>query len=166
MQRCSKCGKESRNVHGGLCVSCAQYKRKGGKWYPLPAYGTVEYNEEGKPICHICGMAMDKLIEHTKRKHGLESLEYREMFGLMRKEASLVSPKYADKMRGYSDKYKSVWEKNFSPLHEGKIPVGKRKDHRFTEQEKQARSSAQSYISRQRPCCKAKASQESQSCQK
>jgi hypothetical protein len=72
-------------------------------------------------------MAFDKLIEHTKRKHGLDTVEYRAEFGLMRKIARLTSPKYADKMREYTEEYKAH-EKNFLPAQSGE-KRGKRNGH-------------------------------------
>lgn len=160
MKTCVKCGIQIKV--GKLCQTCAKYQRNGGVWHPLPAYGTVAYDEQGRPICHICGMALDKLIEHTKRKHGLDSESYRKEFGLMQARAtSLTSPKYSSKMRGYAEKYET-WKPNFGPLQTGMIENGRRKNHSFSAQEAKARSSAQSYISRQRPCCKAKAQREAE----
>ena len=57
MKVCEKCGIPIKS--GRLCQTCQRYKRNGGVWYPLPNYGEVAYNEDGKPICHVCGMAFD-----------------------------------------------------------------------------------------------------------
>ncbi len=126
MKTCEKCGMEIEC--GRLCQTCRKYARKGGVWHELPKYGTVEYDEAGRPICHICGMAMDKLIEHTKIKHGLCSAEYREKFGLMRQDARLTSPKYNGKMSRHAKK-KPTWRKNFRDVQEGRLPRGKRNGH-------------------------------------
>lgn len=120
---CEKCGMII--PAGRLCQTCAKYKRNGGIWHPLPAFGTVAYDEDGKPICHVCGMAMDKLIEHTKRKHGLDTEAYRSKFGLMRKNARLTSPKYADKMRLYAQEYETH-KINFADVQNGLAPRGRR----------------------------------------
>ncbi len=126
MKVCEKCGIPIKS--GRLCQTCQRYKRNGGVWYPLPNYGEVAYNEDGKPICHVCGMALDKLIEHTKRKHGLDSAAYRQQFGLMRKQARLTSPEYATKMHCYVED-KPTWKENFADVHSGKIPNGRRNPH-------------------------------------
>lgn len=125
MNTCEKC--RIPIVRGRLCCACQAYKRKGGVWHPLPAFGTVEYDDEGRPICHVCGMAFDKLIEHTKRKHGLDTADYRAEFGLMRKMARLTSPKYADKMREHVEEHKTH-EVNFLPAQTGE-KRGKRNGH-------------------------------------
>ena len=131
-----------------MCQTCYKYMKNGGIWHPLPAFGTVAYDEDGKPICHVCGMALDKLIEHTKRKHGLNSEEYREKFGLMRKNARLTSPKYSEKMRSHVDDC-PTYQKNFKDVHEGKTPRGKRNPH-WSQQEIESRREMQSIISRKR----------------
>lgn len=125
MNTCEKC--HIPIARGRLCCACQAYKRKGGIWHPLPPYGTVQYDDEGRPICHVCGMAHDKLIEHTKRKHGLDTVDYRAEFGLMRKMARLTSPKYADKMRGHVEEHKTH-EANFLPAQTGE-KRGKRNGH-------------------------------------
>ena len=139
MKVCEKCGLIIKN--GRLCQTCQKYKRNGGVWHKLPAYGTVEYDDEGRPICHICGMALDKLIEHTKRKHGLDTNEYRKEFGLMRKNARLTSPKYAEKMRSYSEEYQTH-EKNFECVHSGRVKNGKR-NPKWSPQEIELRRTSQ-----------------------
>ncbi len=146
MKVCEKCG--LLIPRGRLCQTCQKYKRNGGVWHQLPAYGAVEYDDEGRPICHICGMALDKLIEHTKRKHGLNSEEYRAEFGLMRKNARLTSPKYADKMHEYSETYKTH-EKNFEPVHSGRVPSGRR-NPKWSPQEIESRRGQQSEKVKQR----------------
>lgn len=50
--------------------------------YKLPKYGTIEYNPEGKPICHICGKAYKKLLTHVWQKHDLTEKQYKKEFGL------------------------------------------------------------------------------------
>lgn len=146
MKKCSKCGIPFR--YGTLCQTCAKYMRNGGVWHPLPAFGTVSYDDQGRPICHVCGMAMDKLIEHTKRKHGLDSAAYREAFGLMRKSARLTSPEYADKMRDHAEDYQT-WMGNFHDVHAGIVPRGHRNPH-WSQQEIESRREQQSEKGRKR----------------
>jgi hypothetical protein len=44
-------------------------------------YGVVEYNEEGKPKCEICGQHFDRVVSHVRQKHKLSALEYKKQFG-------------------------------------------------------------------------------------
>jgi hypothetical protein len=46
------------------------------------AYGEVEYDESGKPICEICGKAFKRILVHAKQKHDITAREYKLMFGL------------------------------------------------------------------------------------
>ena len=81
-------------------------------------------------LARNCGRVLtyDKLIEHIKRKHGLDSAAYRQQFGLMRKQARLTSPEYATKMHCYVED-KPTWKENFADVHSGKIPNGRRNPH-------------------------------------
>jgi len=45
-------------------------------------YGKVEYNEEGKPICEICGLAFDRLMAHVRQIHDMSAKEYKVAHGL------------------------------------------------------------------------------------
>ncbi len=45
-------------------------------------YGKVEYSEDGKVICHICGKSFNKLLTHVWQAHGLSEKEYKLKFGL------------------------------------------------------------------------------------
>lgn len=45
------------------------------------SYGIVEYNEEGKPICEICGKAYHRVLGHVRQKHQLTEKEYKKQFG-------------------------------------------------------------------------------------
>lgn len=146
MRTCEKC--HIPIVRGRMCCACYAYKRKGGIWHPLPPYGTVVYDDEGRPICHVCGMAFDKLAEHAKSKHGLKSADYRAEFGLMRKMARLTSPKYADKMREHVEEYKTH-EKNFAESQNGE-KRGRRKITRWSPQEIEARRGLQSEAAKKR----------------
>lgn len=46
------------------------------------AYGKVEYDINGHPICHICGKGFKKVLSHVVQKHGITAYEYKRMFGL------------------------------------------------------------------------------------
>lgn len=63
MKVCTKCG--VKITSGKLCAPCRNYIKKGGVWHELPPYGEVRYDDEGRPICHVCGMAFDKNVPRT-----------------------------------------------------------------------------------------------------
>jgi hypothetical protein len=44
--------------------------------------GKVHYDENGKPICSICGKSFDRLLTHVRQKHFMTEREYKEMNGL------------------------------------------------------------------------------------
>lgn len=139
MKVCTKCG--VKITSGKLCVSCRNYIKKGGVWHELPPYGEVRYDDEGRPICHVCGMAFDKLIEHTIRKHGLDSLSYRQTFGLML-SARLTGPKYHEKMRQHVAE-KPTYKVNFETTHNGEKRHKSGRSPGWSEQERKARMKAQ-----------------------
>ena len=82
---CSDCGKlehSSRVLPRRLCQACYNYYRKGGTVNPLPAPGTIQKDERGYVICHICGRAYVRLGSHIKESHGMSIAEYKEQYGL------------------------------------------------------------------------------------
>tara|TARA_R110001592_G_scaffold139139_4_gene358959 strand:+ start:2879 stop:3229 length:351 start_codon:yes stop_codon:yes gene_type:complete len=44
-------------------------------------YGIVEYDNDGKPKCEICGEHFDRVISHVRQKHDISALEYKKRFG-------------------------------------------------------------------------------------
>lgn len=65
-----------------LCMSCYQsYKRSDGI-YPLPPAGTIQYSPKGWPICHICGMAHRKVLQHAYYRHNIKAYDYKVRFNL------------------------------------------------------------------------------------
>ena len=139
MKECTKCG--VKITSGKLCASCKNYIKRGGVWHEIPPYGEVHYDDEGKPICHVCGMSFDKLIEHTRRKHGLDSLTYRQTFGLML-SARLTGPDYHEKMKYYA-KDKKTYKENFTTTHSGEARHEAGRSPGWSEQERKVRSKAQ-----------------------
>lgn len=83
---CGATDKETRIInspkYGVVCDKCYQRERRSTVTYPLPEYGEVGYSPEGKPICHICGKAYDKLMIHVYQIHGMSHDEYKKEFGL------------------------------------------------------------------------------------
>jgi hypothetical protein len=59
-----------------------QRAKRAGKVYDLPSYGELGYSEDGKPICHVCGQAFDKVLSHVWQVHGMTEQEYKKQFGL------------------------------------------------------------------------------------
>jgi hypothetical protein len=45
------------------------------------AYGIIEYNADGLPICEICGKAFNRVISHVRQKHFIQEREYKKQFG-------------------------------------------------------------------------------------
>jgi hypothetical protein len=86
-------------------------------------------------------MAFDKLIEHTIRKHGLDSLSYRQTFGLML-SARLTGPKYHEKMKQHVAE-KPTYKDNFEITHKGEKRHKSGRSPGWSEQERKARMKAQ-----------------------
>lgn len=79
---CPKCGKIADLKYSGMCQGCYRYFRDGGEIHPLPEHGTVQHDENGKVICHICGRSYSRLGSHVKESHGMTIADYKEAFGL------------------------------------------------------------------------------------
>lgn len=45
------------------------------------AYGVIEYNEDGEPMCEICGSHFKRVIAHARQKHHISEKEYKLQFG-------------------------------------------------------------------------------------
>lgn len=100
---CKNCGKlaAGKVYPQGLCQACYNYFRKGGTVHPLPKAGTIEYDERGYVICHICGMAYIRLGSHIKESHGMTISEYKKMFGLC-DSCKTTEKKYSQIMRKHA----------------------------------------------------------------
>ena len=61
------------------------------------SYGVIEYNEDGKPMCEICGNYFNRVIAHARQKHHISEREYKLQFGfnlkkgICSKESSEIS---------------------------------------------------------------------------
>lgn len=62
------------------------------------AYGVIEYNEDGEPMCEICGNHFKRVIAHARQKHHLSEREYKLQFGLNLKKG-ICSKESAEKSR-------------------------------------------------------------------
>lgn len=45
------------------------------------AYGVIEYNEDGQPMCEICGKYFERVLAHARQKHHISEREYKLQFG-------------------------------------------------------------------------------------
>ena len=86
MRKCIECGSTKRVYHSkqfdaDLCPNCVSTWKKHPQ-HELPGLGEVKYDEMGRPICHICGRAFDKLLTHVKQRHKMDPEQYKKMFEL------------------------------------------------------------------------------------
>ena len=97
---CKECGKQIgyKVFSGGTCQACYNYFRKGGIVYPIPEYGRIKHDVNGKVICHICGRAFTRLGSHIKESHNMSIKEYKEKFGLCA-NARTTESNYSNTMR-------------------------------------------------------------------
>jgi hypothetical protein len=45
------------------------------------SYGIIEFDEDGKPICEICGKSFDRVLNHVRMKHQINEKDYKRQFG-------------------------------------------------------------------------------------
>lgn len=82
---CNECGEIIKGrVLRGMCETCYQRwnRDRKTKTYDLPEIGEVKYSPDGLVICHVCGKAYKKLMNHARQIHGLTEKEYKMEFGL------------------------------------------------------------------------------------
>lgn len=44
-------------------------------------YGKVEFDEDGKPMCEVCGKHYKRVISHVRQKHDMNEREYKVTYG-------------------------------------------------------------------------------------
>ena len=44
--------------------------------------GIIRYDEDGLPICEICGKSFHRVLSHARQKHDISAREYKKRFGL------------------------------------------------------------------------------------
>lgn len=44
--------------------------------------GIIRYDENGQPICEICGKSFKRLLSHVRQKHFIDEREYKTTYGL------------------------------------------------------------------------------------
>ena len=92
MKRCSYCGtttayrfhKSPMDHNKTVCGNCYQMFRRSDGVYPVPPEGEIHYSPAGWPICHVCGIAIRKVVQHAYYKHNLTEKEYKKKFKLNR----------------------------------------------------------------------------------
>jgi hypothetical protein len=76
------------------------------------AYGTIEYDEDGKPMCEICGKHFHRVIYHVRQKHDMNERDYKKEFGFDVKKG-ICSLESKDKSRkAVFDNYDKVVSNN------------------------------------------------------
>ena len=95
--KCRECGKHTEKSYSGLCQGCYLYFKNGGTINPIPDKGVIEYDINGKVVCHICGRAYTRLGSHVKESHDMTIEEYKEEFGLC-KRAKTTESSYSKTM--------------------------------------------------------------------
>lgn len=93
MKICSVCGRLNNFKYADLCPACYYYFKNGGTINPIPDRGEITYDYRGYPVCHICGMAFEKIGTHVQAKHNISVYEYKECYGICNK-TSLTSERY------------------------------------------------------------------------
>lgn len=105
MRTCSDCGLEFSGRASNLCQRCYQYYRRHpeGK-YPIPEDGVITYADNGDIVCHECGKAYPKLIQHVYYTHHMSHNEYCDKHKFLH-NTKFTAVDYQDKMRTYSALY-------------------------------------------------------------
>lgn len=99
MTKCSACGKSIKKSYSGYCQGCYNYfVRDGGTIHPIPQKGRIEYDPDGKIICHICGRSYTRLGSHVRESHSMTIDTYKDFFGLCR-TAKTTEARYSNLMR-------------------------------------------------------------------
>ena len=89
MKQCTMCSANDKNSIiiknkdvGFLCSRCYQRHRRMKVVHELPGYGEIKCDDDGKPICHICGEAYSKVLAHAWQVHEITAYDYKKEFGL------------------------------------------------------------------------------------
>ena len=76
------------------------------------AYGIIEYDNIGNPICEVCGKSFKRVLTHVRQKHNMSEKEYKKEFGFDLKKG-ICSKFSAELSRQAVEKnYNKVVEKN------------------------------------------------------
>lgn len=103
---CKECGKDvGYKSYAGMCQGCYKYFKNGGTINPIPEHGRIEYDINGKIICHICGRAYSRLGSHIKESHNMTTAEYKKQFGLCARTKTTTED-YSAVMKMHANKHK------------------------------------------------------------
>lgn len=117
IKKCDICGTTEKRIirttvkgeTSNLCYTCYQRIRRWGEIHPLPPKGEIQYDVKGKPICHVCGHAFNKLLSHVWQVHGMTEREYKTEFSLLYN--SIMSEESTENAReGYNRHWKESIE--------------------------------------------------------
>lgn len=103
MAICQECEKPKKSVvfydeySKELCAQCFIFYRE-HPVHDLPPNGEIHYDELGRPICHICGRAFNKVLNHAYQKHEITANDYKKRFGLMSSKG-ICSQRTVEKLR-------------------------------------------------------------------
>lgn len=104
--KCKFCNNEAPSNMRGYCQRCYRYFILNNKQvYDLPDDGKVEYNENGDPICHECGMAYRKLGNHVWQVHHMSMYEYTTKHKLTHRTNKCTNADYREHMRKIQKDY-------------------------------------------------------------
>ena len=95
----------THNRTAPLCQRCYQYNRRHPEGrYPLPSDGEIHIAPNGDIVCHECGEAHSKLIQHVYYAHHMSKKEYCDRHHLFY-NVQLTSHNYHKKMHDYTHNY-------------------------------------------------------------
>lgn len=47
----------------------------------MVSYKEPQYNKKGQPICEICKVGYDRVLQHANQRHGINAAEYKAKYG-------------------------------------------------------------------------------------
>ena len=95
-----------------LCQACYQSVNRSDGMHPIPPAGEIHYSpEKGWPICHICGLAFRKVVQHAYNAHGISATEYKKRFHFNRR--GILAPETRKMLQEHNRRnYKKVVQAN------------------------------------------------------
>ncbi|MGL5713356.1 MAG: MucR family transcriptional regulator [Paraclostridium sp.] len=74
--------------------------------------GKLRFDNEGKPICEICGRSFNKLGQHVYNSHGMSAKEYKIKFGLDLNKGLVAKSTKEKLQKANKDNYDKVVKNN------------------------------------------------------
>ncbi len=72
------------------------------------AYGEIEYDSDGKPMCEICGKHFHRVICHVRQKHDMNERDYKKEFGFDLKKGICSLKSKEKSQKAVFDNYEKV----------------------------------------------------------